>query len=440
MNVPTGAMRIAVVGGGPAGVTAAHHLQGAGHRVTVLERTDAVGGRTHTEHLGDGHWLDTGAGWLASFYPDTLALLDELGLRDRLLRPLSLRGGGDLLLDGRLVPAPNSVARIVRSPLVGVRDKARFVAYVAGLLARQPGDLRVRRRDDAVTALAELAPIGAAARDRIVRPNFEGPFFARLESMSAALVRSWLRCLSVGSFFQVDGGMDRPWREIADRLDVRTGVAVERIERRGSSVSLSTPDGTETYDAVVVAVPAPVAARIVAESDRPAALAEVGYVPHVRVYAARHRPGGERIGWHVFPNELVATIEQGDGRHGSWGRVPPGWEWALVCAPAAASGPLLELSEQEATERLWAEASRLRPGLLPLAEADVVHLVRWEHAVPDVGVGYYARLAGLAQAPPIVFAGDWLQQPCVEGAVRSGLEAARLLGVPVAPTPTIVDP
>ena len=107
---PTVAMRIAVVGAGPAGVTAAHHLQGAGHRVTVLERTDVVGGRTHTEHLGDGHWLDTGAGWLASFYPDTLALLDELGLRDRLLRPLSLRGGGDLLLDGRLVPAPNSVA------------------------------------------------------------------------------------------------------------------------------------------------------------------------------------------------------------------------------------------------------------------------------------------------------------------------------------------
>ena len=292
------------------------------------------------------------------------------------------------------MPAPNSLARIARSPLVGVRDKARFVAYVAGILARQPGDLRVRRRDDAVTALAELAPIGAAARDRIVRPNFEGPFFARLDSMSAALVRSWLRCLTVGSFFQVDGGMDRPWREIADRLDVRTGVAVERIERRGSSVELSTPDGTERYDAVVVAVPAPVAARIVAESDRPAALADVGS-PHTWRACTRHGIArvGRGTGWHVFPNELVATIEQGDGRHGSWGRVPPGWEWALVCAPAAASGPLLELSEQEATERLWTEASAA-PGLLPLAEADIVHLVRWEHAVPDVGVGYYARLAG----------------------------------------------
>ena len=67
-----------------------------------------------------------------------------------------------------------------------------------------------------------------------------------------------------------------------------------------------------------------------------------------------------------------------------------------------------------------------------------MQLVRWEHAVPDVGVDYYARLAGMHQAPPIVFAGDWLQQPCVEGAVRSGLEAARLLGVPVAATTTVV--
>ncbi len=434
------AKRIAVVGAGPAGVTAAHHLQGAGHRVTVLERTDVVGGRTHTEHLGDGHWLDTGAGWLAGFYPDTLALLDELGLRDRLLRPLSLRGGGDLLLDGRLVPAPNSVARILRSPLVGARDKARFVAYVAGLLARQPGDLRVRRRDDAVTALAELAPIGAAARDRIVRPNFEGPFFARLESMSAALVRSWLRCLSVGSFFQVDGGMDRPWREIADRLDVRTGVAVERIERRGPSVELSTPDGTETLRRRG-GRGAGAGGGADRRRERPPGGAGGGSLRPAR--ARVRRPPSPRRGARS-DGTCSRTSSSPPSSRGTGAtavgagcrRVGSGRSCAL---PAAASGPLLELSEQEATQRLWTEASRLHPGLLPLAEADIVHLVRWEHAVPDVGVGYYARLAGLAQAPPIVFAGDWLQQPCVEGAVRSGLEAARLLGVPVAPTPTLLD-
>ena len=40
-------MRIAVVGSGPAGMTAAYRLQQAGHDVEVLEARDVVGGRTH---------------------------------------------------------------------------------------------------------------------------------------------------------------------------------------------------------------------------------------------------------------------------------------------------------------------------------------------------------------------------------------------------------
>ena len=95
--------RIAVVGAGPAGLTAGHRLRAAGHQVTVFEERDVPGGRTHSEHYGPGHWSDTGAGWLAAFYPRTLAVFDELGERGR-LRELKLRGGGDLLLDGRLVP------------------------------------------------------------------------------------------------------------------------------------------------------------------------------------------------------------------------------------------------------------------------------------------------------------------------------------------------
>ena len=59
-------MRIAVVGAGPAGLTAAFRLQQVGHDVMVFEARDVVGGRTHTEHFGAGHWVDTGAGWLAA--------------------------------------------------------------------------------------------------------------------------------------------------------------------------------------------------------------------------------------------------------------------------------------------------------------------------------------------------------------------------------------
>lgn len=415
--------RIAVIGAGPAGLTAGHRLRQAGHDVTVLEARATAGGRTHSEHHGPGHWVDTGAGWLASFYPDTLALLDELGLR-HLLSPLTLRGGGDLQIDGRVVPTPNSVGRILRTGLLGPADKIRFLAYMARLIATHPGDLRIDRSADHEPALDALAPIGTAARERIVRPNFEGPFFARLETMSGALVRSWLRCLSIGTFFHVDGGMDAPWRRLAATLDTRTGVTADRVNASGNGVEIASGSATDRYDAAVVAVPAPIATRLVAPGLQPPWLGEVRYVPHVRLYAARRGHGPARSGIHVFPNELVATVEMGGGAFGAWGQVPDDWEWALVCAPATSSAELLDAPEGEVVARLWEAAARIDPRLFRLDDAEVVQLVRWRHAVPDVGPGYFSRLATWRQRPPVVFAGDWLVQPCVEGAVRSGLAAA----------------
>jgi predicted NAD/FAD-dependent oxidoreductase len=104
--------------------------------------------------------------------------------------------------------------------------------------------------------------------------------------------------------------------------------------------------------------------------------------------------------------------------------VPDDWCWALVCSPASSSGPLIEADEAEVSSRLWAAATAIDPRLFDLDRADVVRLVRWPHAVPIVGRGYYRVIDALTQRPPIVYAGDWLVQPCIEGAVRSGEAAA----------------
>jgi predicted NAD/FAD-dependent oxidoreductase len=65
--------------------------------------------------------------------------------------------------------------------------------------------------------------------------------------------------------------------------------------------------------------------------------------------------------------------------------------------------------------------------MFTLEEAAVVHLMRWEWAVPTMGPRHYTRMATYTRRPPLVLAGDWLQQACVEGAVRSG-EAASAFG------------
>jgi predicted NAD/FAD-dependent oxidoreductase len=92
------------------------------------------------------------------------------------------------------------------------------------------------------------------------------------------------------------------------------------------------------------------------------------------------------------------------------------------------SAPLIDADQDDVKQRLWAAARSIDPRLFDLDQADVVQLIRWRHAVPDVRPGYHTRLAGFTQRPPIVFAGDWLVQPCVEGAVRSGIAAAEAIG------------
>lgn len=424
-------MRIAVVGAGPAGLTAAHRLRSAGHAVVVFEARDVAGGRTHTEHFGPGHYSDTGAGWLASFYPDTLALLDELDERAR-LRVLRLRGGGDLLLDGRLVPNPNSMERILRTGLLSAPEKLRFMAFMAGLVARQPGALRVVERWDPVPAVDALRPAGRRALERIVRPSFEGPFFSRLEEMSGALARSWLRALSIGTFYRVEGGMDAPWRALAERLDVRTGVTVRHVAvvegPRPAVEIVATGRELERFDGAVVALPAPIGAALVPEHPAAPILREIRYAPHVRLYAARRGEGPARSGVHAFPNETVATVELSTGRDGAWGQVPDDWQWQLICAPAATSGRLLDVPDAELRTLLWSEAAKIEPRIFPLDAAEVSLIVRWTHAVPIVGPGYFARMRAIDQRPPITFAGDWLVQPCIEGAVRSGIRAAAAFG------------
>ena len=419
-------MRVAVVGAGAAGLTAALRLQQAGHSVEVIEALDVVGGRTHTAHFGSGHLCDTGAGWLASFYPRTLALLDELGGREKWLKPREGHGADGLLVHGHVHRLPFSREAIAASALLSAEEKERVKVYLARLSTEQPGDLRADLRYDGHDAVSELAPLGAGILDYVMRPTFEGPFFTPLDTLSAAMVRAWLRALLDGAFYQVAGGMDAPWRELAEDLDVRLNEPAEAAWVQAGGVEVASRVGTRRYDGAILAVPAPVAAQLLASQPEsaPAWLDEVRYVPAVRVYAARRSEHDANFGVHVAPPQAVVTVEFYAGRRGAWGACPADWQWGLVSAPGWESDALLDRPVEEVSRDLWAAGRAVVPELFRLEQAEVVQLTRWPRALPVMGPGHYTRLAAFTQRPPLVLAGDWTQEACVEGAVRSGEAAA----------------
>lgn len=79
-------MRIAVIGGGVSGLSAAYWL-GSDHDVTLFEANDYAGGHTQTlavEHEGQRHAIDVGfIVFNDRTYPNFIRLLDELGVQSR---------------------------------------------------------------------------------------------------------------------------------------------------------------------------------------------------------------------------------------------------------------------------------------------------------------------------------------------------------------------
>jgi monoamine oxidase len=69
-----------VLGAGFAGLAAALQLKQAGRSVTLLEARDRVGGRTYTEVLPDGSWIDRGGAWIGPGQDRIYALMNEFGV------------------------------------------------------------------------------------------------------------------------------------------------------------------------------------------------------------------------------------------------------------------------------------------------------------------------------------------------------------------------
>ncbi|MBE9012052.1 15-cis-phytoene desaturase [Pseudanabaenaceae cyanobacterium LEGE 13415] len=77
-------MRVAIAGGGLAGLACAKYLVDAGHTPIVLESRDVLGGLVAAWKDEDGDWYETGLHAFFGAYPNMLQLMGELNILDRL--------------------------------------------------------------------------------------------------------------------------------------------------------------------------------------------------------------------------------------------------------------------------------------------------------------------------------------------------------------------
>jgi 15-cis-phytoene desaturase len=77
-------MRVAIAGGGLAGLACAKYLVDAGHQPIVYESRDVLGGLVAAWKDTDGDWVETGLHNFFGAYPNMLQLMGELEILDRL--------------------------------------------------------------------------------------------------------------------------------------------------------------------------------------------------------------------------------------------------------------------------------------------------------------------------------------------------------------------
>ncbi|HET9077342.1 MAG TPA: NAD(P)/FAD-dependent oxidoreductase [Acidimicrobiales bacterium] len=250
-----------VVGAGLAGLSAALELVSAGLEVTVLEASDAVGGRVRTDAV-DGFRLDRGFQVLNTAYPAAAALLDfdRLELR-RFTKGAVVRHGGrahrlaDPRSDWR--SAPDTLA----SPLLPWADKAAIAAFSAWC-GYAPVARLVAGEDSTAAEALHRDRIGPPGVERFLRPFLTGVLLEPDLATSARFVRLVWRTFVRGQVTVPAAGMQAIPEQMAARLPagtVRLGARVAAVTDRGVTLT-----GGEDVDAptVVVATDGSTACRL----------------------------------------------------------------------------------------------------------------------------------------------------------------------------------
>ncbi|WP_406816496.1 FAD-dependent oxidoreductase [Mycobacterium sp. M23085] len=281
--------RVAVVGGGIAGLTAATGLAERGVAVEVIESEPYLGGRVGgwTER-DDGAELAMNRGFHAFFrqYYNLRALLSRIDPQLRMLTPVEdyplIDGAGrrDSFRGLPRTPPWNAVMFAARSPTFRLRDFTRIDARAAAPLAAVsvPGTYQRLDHTDAATFLEDIR-FPEAAR-HLAFEVFSRSFFADPAKLSAAELATMFHIYFLGSseglIFDVpnanyDSALWQPLRGYLEGRGVRFRLAtkvlsIETEPARPFRVHTDS-DAPADVDAVVLAADIAGLQRIVAASS-----------------------------------------------------------------------------------------------------------------------------------------------------------------------------
>lgn len=253
-------MKVIVVGAGLAGLVCARTLHREGVEVTVLEASDAVGGRVRTDRV-DGFLLDRGFQVVFTAYPSVERQLDadRLDLRNFDPGAIICYGTRRFVLTDPLRDPSNALPAAL-APVITPLDKLLTVG-LALRLRLQSIDSLISGPDETTLQFLRRRGFSRSYINRFIRPFYGGIFLDRSLRTSAKCFKFDFKMLTEGYAAVPSAGMAAIPEQIAEELAGRItfGSRVESLLRgeRGAVEGVRLADGSEIRsDAVVLSVPA----------------------------------------------------------------------------------------------------------------------------------------------------------------------------------------
>ncbi|MEU0104586.1 protoporphyrinogen oxidase [Streptomyces sp. NPDC006251] len=421
-----GTGQVVVIGAGIAGLAAAHRLLERGARVTVLEASDRVGGKLLPGEIA-GARVDLGAESMLARRPEAVALARAAGLADRLQPPATATAS--IWTRGALRPMP-------KGHVMGVPGTAAALSGVLSDegLARIERDAELPRTevgDDVAVGEYVAARLGREVVDRLVEPLLGGVYAgdAYRISMRSAVPQLYQAARSHASltegvreiqanaaaarqtgpvFMGIQGGVGTLPLAVAESVRARggeilTGAPVTELRREarqdaaGEAWRVIAGDRVLHADAVVLAVPAPAAARLL-RAESPGAAAEldtVEYASMALVTLAYRRAGTalpDGSGFLVPPVD-GRTIKASTFASRKWGWIAEENPDLLVLRTSVGRYGETDILRRDDEELVEVSRHDLKAATGLDATPVATRVTRWDDGLPQYPVGHHARVA-----------------------------------------------
>ncbi len=421
----TGTMRVAIVGAGVAGLTAGRILHRAGCDVTIYEQSDGVGGRVRSDRVR-GFVLDRGFQVLFTAYPAAARQLDYGALNLRPFDPgavISFAAERHVLADPLRDPAALPAALL--SPVISTEDKLRTAALSAELKFRPVPNI-MEGKDETTERYLLRRGFSGAYIERFIRPFFGGIFLDRsLQTSSKAFRFDW-KMLSSGDTVVPATGMGAISEQIgaeliaADRVHLGTSIIALSRGGYGNVTGVRDAGGmTHLADTVIVATPAPEAARLTGEAMPSGGVGTtcLYFTGPASVYDEK------KIMLHANPNAFVNSVTQLDNVAPEY--APAGAHLLSVNVLGIPDGDDTTLAERAARDlrRIWAGDRR---ALNAISRLSLLAVYRIPYAQFPQPVGIYDTLPDSTTGTPgLFFAGEFTGASSFNAAIASGEACAR---------------